>query len=377
MIRRFSLIFALLAAGCHAEQPPSQSPPQVPVAVVRLGAVQQTLALAGRVGPAAGTQTKLAFSIAGTVRSIDARLGDRVDAGTPLARLDPTSYALAAQQAGADASAASAASAAAQVDRVSVKLRVDQAELERQRRLYHAGISALRDVQATEATLAADRADAQTANAQIAQAQAQAVSAGARAASANFDVERTTLRAPHDGIVVAIFAQPGDAVDATTPIVAIAPSQQRTVTLDLPVNDVARVRAGDSVRLTAGDTSWGGRVSGVATAVDPATGLAVMTVDGVPSGIAAGTPVDATVVVGAARGLLIPAQAVIEDPQSGRTLAFVQTRDKNGATTFEARTVTIDARNEAFVRVASGLRPGERVAARGAIDLLAPPSGGE
>lgn len=372
------LAFAVvILAGCHGEETVMHAQPSVPVVAARIASVQQTVALAGRVGPAAGTQTKLAFSIAGTVQSIDVRLGDRVDAGAPLARLDPMSYSLAAQEASADASAAAAGAVSARVDRVSVKLRVDQAELERQQRLYRAGISALRDVEAAQATLAADRADAQSARAQIDQAQAQAASAGARAASANYDVARTTLRAPHEGVVVGIFAQSGDAVDAMTPVVAIAPAQQRTVTLDVPVTDVTRIASGDSVTMHAGALTWSGRVSGVATAVDPATGLAVMSVDGVPSGVAAGTPVDATVVVGAARGLVIPAGAVIEDPQTGRTLTFVQTHDKTGALTFEARTVTIDARNEAFVRVTSGLKPGERVAARGAIDLLAPASGGD
>jgi HlyD family secretion protein len=376
---RWSLlaVVALAATGCHGEERVSHAQPSVPVVAARIGAVQETLALAGRVGPAAGTQTKLAFSIPGAVRSVDVRLGDRVEAGAPLAQLDATSYSLAARQADADASAASAGATAARVDRVSVKLRVDQAELERQQRLFHAGISALRDVQAAEATLAADRADSQAARAGIAQAQAQAASAGARAASANYDVARATLRAPHEGIVVAIFAQPGDAIDATTPVVAIAPAQQRTVTLDVPVSDVTRVSSGDAVRVRAGDRTWSGTVDGVATAVDPATGLAVMSVEGVPAGVAAGTPVDATVVVGQVRGLVIPAGAVIEDPATGKTLAFVQTRDKHGALSFEARQVTIDARNDAFVRVTSGLRAGDKVATRGAIDLLAPSSGGD
>ncbi|HEY1975862.1 MAG TPA: HlyD family efflux transporter periplasmic adaptor subunit [Candidatus Baltobacteraceae bacterium] len=376
MKRSLPIVMALAVAGCHGERPVTHFQPTVRVVAARLGSLQQTLALAGRVGPAAGTQTKLEFSVPGTVRSIDVRLGDRVAAGTALAQLDPTSYSLAAQQAGADASAAIAGAAAARVDRVSVKLNADRAELERQRHLYRAGISALRDVQGAEATLAADRADSQAARAQIAQAQAQAASANARAASATYDVARTTLRAPHEGIVVAIFAQPGDAVDTTTPVVAIAPAEQHSATLDVPVSDVARVTAGDAVTMRAGTLTWSGRVSGVATAVDPATGLAVMSVDGIPSGVAAGTPVDATVVVGSVRGLIVPADAIVEDPQSGKTLAFVQGHDKNGATIFEPRTVTIDARNDSFVRVTSGLRAGERVAERGTIDLLAPPNSG-
>ncbi len=377
MKRAFLGLAVLVLAACYHEQPVSTAQPAVPTVVVRQGTIVQTIALAGRIGPPAGTQTKLAFAIPGTVQSIDVHLGDRVDAGTALAHLDATAYALAARQANADSSAAVAGAAGARVDRVTVKLRVDQAELQRQQRLYRAGISALRDVQAAQGTVAADRADAQSADAQIAQTQAQAAAAGARAASADYDVERTVLRAPHAGIVVAIYAQPGDAADVTTPVVAIASAQQSTATLDVPVSDVTRITSGDRATLRAGTETWYGRVSGIATAVDPATGLAVISVDGVPNGIASGTPVDATVDVGRARGLVVPLTATVEDPQTGRTLAFVQTRDKKGETSFQARAITVDARNDAFVRVLSGLRPGERVAARGAIDLLAPPGAGD
>ncbi|MBV8155945.1 MAG: efflux RND transporter periplasmic adaptor subunit [Candidatus Eremiobacteraeota bacterium] len=377
MNRAFCTLSVFVLAACHAEAPVTHVQPSVPLAVARQGSVEQTVALAGRVGPAAGTQTKLSFAVAGTVASIDARLGDRVDAGTPLARLDATSYALAAQQASADARAAAAGAAAARVDRVSVKLGVDRAELQRQERLYRAGIASLRDVQAAQATVAADSADSAGARAQVLQSQAQTQSAVARAQSANYDVARTTLRAPASGIVVGIFAQAGDEVDPTRPVVALAPAEQRAATLDAGVNDVARIAAGDPVHVRAGNRRWEGRVTGVGSAVDPATGLAVVEVDGVPSGIPAGTPIDATVVVGMVRGIVIPAGAVIEDPQTGDTLVFVQTRDKSGNTTFVQRTVTIDGRSASMARVVSGLHAGERVASQGAIDLLAPQEGGD
>jgi RND family efflux transporter MFP subunit len=372
-----ALAVALWLILHHA--PPAASPPaqpQVPLATVHDGTVEETLDLAGRVGAAAGTQVKLAFAVPGTVRAIDVRLGQSVQPGEALAQLDGTSYALGAQQAAADAQAASAAAALARIDRVSVKLRVDRAELRRQQLLYHAGVVALRDVQATQATLAADRADELTAHDQLAQARAQARAAGARAAAAEYDASRTTLRAPNAGIVVGIFAQPGDSVDTTVPVVSLAAAQQRTATLDVPVDDVARLAQGQLAHVRAGGLRWDGRVEGVARAVDPATGLAVVSVSGVPDGVPAGTPVDAKVVVGQARGLVIPASAVVEDPQSGQTLAFVETHDGNGATTFAARKVTISARNDRFVRVASGLRAGQRVASQGAVDLLAPSSGG-
>lgn len=379
----FSVVALAVVAGIvwwllaqRATAPTASTGPRIPLATVSEGFVERTVALSGRVGPAAGTQTKLAFSLPGTVRSVNVRLGERVDAGTPLAQIDATGYALAAQQAGADAQAAAAAAAIAAIDRVSVKLRVDQAELSRQQRLYSGGVVALRDVQAAQAVVAADQAETQGAREQIRAAQAQSRSAGAHAASANYDLSRTVLRAPATAVVTGVFVQPGDSVDATTPAVALTSETGHAATLDAPVNDVAKITPGDVVRARANGRSFEAHVAGVAPAVNPATGLAVIDVNGVPADLPAGTPVDAVVVVGGVRGLVVPRSAVVEDPENGNTLVFVQTRAADGTTRFVSRTVTIDAQNDTNVRVTAGLRAGERVASQGGIDLLAPSGGG-
>ncbi|MBV8373542.1 MAG: efflux RND transporter periplasmic adaptor subunit [Candidatus Eremiobacteraeota bacterium] len=353
----------------------SASVPAVPLATAREGVIEQTVTLSGRVGPAAGTQAKLAFSVPGTVRSVDVRLGERVTAGTPLARIDATTYSLAAQQAGADAQAASATAAVAAVDRVSIKLRVDRAELQRQQRLYQAGVVALRDVQAAQAALAADSADSEAARGQLVAAQAQSRSASAHAASAGYDLARTVLRAPTDGVISGIFVQAGDAVDTTAPAVALTPQIGQSATLDVPVSEVPAISTGDVVRARANGRSFQARVAGVAPAVNPATGLAVIDIRGVPADVPAGTPIDATVVVGATRGLIVPSAAIVEDPQNGNTLVFVRVRAADGTERFVPRVVALGVRNATAVRVVGGLREGERVAAEGGVDLLAPGGG--
>lgn len=352
--------------------PAAVSGPQIPTAMVRIGFVERTVRLAGRVGPAAGTQSKLGFAVPGTVRRVDVRLGDRVEAGAPLAHVDPTAYSLAAQQADADARAAAATAAGATVDRTSAKLRLDQAELLRQRRLYQAGIVALRDLQTAQAAVAADAAEARGARDQIDAARAASLAAGARAASAGYDLSRTVLRAPEAGIVTGIFVQPGETVDSATAAIALTPILGGIATLDVPVSDVAEIAAGNPVRARADGRTFAATVSGVATAVNSATGFATAGLRGIPDDLPPGTPLDATVVVGRIRGLLIPREAVVEDPGTGNTLVFVQTRSRDGGLHFVSRNVRIDVRGEALVRVAAGLRTGERVAARGAIDLLAP-----
>lgn len=357
------------------EPPNASATPAVALATVREGVVERRIAVSGRIGPAAGTQTKLAFAVPGTVRSVNVRLGEHVGSGAALAQIDPTSYSLAAQQAGADAQAAAANAAVAAVDRTSVKLRVDQAELQRQQRLYAAGVVALRDVQAAQSTVAADRAESQSAREQLTAAQATSRSAGAHAASTEYDLARTVLRAPNDGVITGIFVQPGEAVDAATAAVAFTPQAAGSATLDVPITDVAQIRPGDLVRARGGGRSFEGSVAGIATAVNPATGLAAVAIAGVPPDFAAGTPIDATIIVGRVRGLVLPRSAVVVDPQNGNTLVFVQTRESNGTVRFTSRVVTIDMQGDAAVRITSGVRAGERVAAQGGVDLLAPSGG--
>ncbi len=346
--------------------------PPVSLATVRDGTVSERIAIAGRVGSPAGTQTKLSFGVPGSVAGIDVRLGERVDAGAALARLDATPYTLAAQQAQAEASAAGEGSTLASVDRVSVKLHVDEAELARQERLYGAGVVALRDVQAAKATVAADRADAESARVQLAQALAQSKAAALHAAGTRYDASRTTLRAPAAGTVVGVYVQRGQTVEPATAVVALSSERQGVATLDVPVAQLARIEVGDRVELRSSAARWSGRVAGIAPAVDPATGLAIVSVAGVPDGTPAGTPVDAAVIAGEARGLVIPAGAIVEDPQTGAQLVFVW-RPGGGASNFAARRVTVDVRDDRFARVTSGLRAGERIAAEGAVDLLARP----
>jgi cobalt-zinc-cadmium efflux system membrane fusion protein len=361
----------------RSEAPSPATAPRVPVATAREGFVERSVTVSGRVGSDAGTQTKLAFSIPGIVRSVDVRLGDRVEAGAALAQIDPTSYSLAARQAGAEAQAAAANADVAAIDRTSVKLRVDQAELRRQERLYAAGIVARRDVEAAQATVAADHAESQAARDQASAAQASSRSAGARSASAQYDLTRTVLRAPATGIVTGIFVQAGETVDAATAAIAVAPASTSVATLDVPVSSVAQIRPGDAVHASANGRHFEARVAGVASAVNPGTGLAVVSIAGVPAELPPGTPVDARVVVGEARGLVVPRGAVVVDPENGNTLVFVQTRDRNGTERFASRIVTIDAQNDSSARVTSGLHAGERLAAQGGIDLLAPSGGGD
>ncbi len=73
-----------------------------------------------------------------------------------------------------------------------------------------------------------------------------------------------------------------------------------------------------------------------------------------------------------ARALLVPESAIVEDPQQGDSVVFVQQRKPDGSTTFAQRTVRIAHEDGTTAHLASGVAAGERVAAQGAFELLAP-----
>lgn len=380
-MRGAAVIAILFLTGCagHAADSGSSAAPEVSVTAASVGTYVQRVQAVGRIGAAAGAQSKLSFAGSGILQDIDVRIGERVAAGEPLASLDTSGLALSASQAQADARAAAANLQQSRVDRLSTKLAVDRAAVRREESLYAAGVAALKDVQAARAQLASDQADAATAQTQIAGAQAQAQSAQARAALAARDLNNGTLRAPVDGVVTAIYKHPGEAVDPTTPVVAIGPSRSGAVTLDVSAADAAQIHPGDPVAFSVPGTVLrsSGRIDGVSSALDPSTQTATVTASGFPSGAPAGSAVQATIEVAHHRGVLVPQSAIVQDPESGATLVFVQVRDKNGTMKFAERTVVVAAQDGAHALIASGLRPGERIASTGGFALLAPANGND
>ncbi len=379
-----AMVIGAIAGFWFLTHRPSQTPadtaaaPSVQLATVRFGDYAVVLDEAGSIGAPAGTTTQLSFPISGVIGSIDVRVGDRVAAGQTLATLDTRSLSLTAQQAAADAQAASAQANAASVDRYTTKLAVDRAVVTRAENLYRAGVSAKKDIDDARAQLAADEADARAAGANRTAAVAQSQSAAVKAQLANTDLSRASLRSPVDGVVTAISRRAGESVDPTNAVISVGPEQQAQATLQVPSSDAARIAVGDPVELTITGTSQtsNGRVTAVVPSVDPSTQAATVVVSGVPQGTVAGNALSAKITVAHVRGLLIPQTAIVQDPQSGGNVIFVQAKQKDGSLKFEQRTVAVAHEDGTTAQVTGGVRPGERIAAQGAFELLAPAGAG-
>ena len=173
-------------------------------------------------------------------------------------------------------------------------------------------------------------------------------------------------------MVTAVFHRPGEAVDSTKPILAIGPPQNE-ITLNVPGTDAAQIAVGNPVSLRIGGqpADSRARVSALVPAVNPATQTATVVVSGVPVGTVAGTAVRASIAVAHVEGYLIPESAIVEDPQRGVSLVFVQQRDSDGTQKFVQRTIDI-VHEDGTTADVTGVRAGERIAAQGAFQLLAP-----
>ena len=183
--------------------------------------------------------------------------------------------------------------------------------------------------------------------------------------------------APSDGIVTAVLHNVGESVDPTVPAIALAPATTGTITLDVSASDAVRVKPGNPVRLhgDAGD-AVAGTVIGVASSVDGASQAAPVSVRANLPAALSGSALSGQIVVSRSSGSIVPYASIVADPQTGKTLVFVLTTSKDGDATFEPRDVRIVFSDATEAQVV-GIRPGERVAARGAFELLAPQGGGE
>ena len=326
------------------------------------------------------------------------------------ARLAAAASRLRAAQNHAGTANSDASAATAALRQAEGKVVADQRALDRTEQTYAAGVSALKDVEAARAQLRSDEADVtatrsrassatvaiggattqaeadykqaatdvKNAEAQVSIAGAQAESAQQKYAQAQRALANATLRAPQAGVVGQILKHVGETVDPTQPVIAIGPPSDRVVTLTVSGSDGKLVRVGDPVRVVdpIHQSSASGTVVAVVPSVDASTQTTTVVASAVPEGGSPGDAVSATLEVATKRGVVVPATAIVTDPQSGKTLVFVRGKDKNGDAKFAPREVNVTASDERHALIETGLRNGETVATQGAFDLLAPSGGG-
>lgn len=213
----FVLLAALLLAACGVPTQASRETPNRPVLVteVHYAPLARDRVLPGVVK--ARIESDLAFRVPGKLAERLVDVGALVRKGDPLARIDDTDLRLQVEQAEADYSSANAA------------LEQQQAEERRIDTLKLRGWTAAADVDKIKAT--ADQARGAFARAE------RALTLARNAAS------YATLAADADGVVSAVFAEPGQVLGVGAPVLRLSRSGQYEAAVAIPEELVDRARA--------------------------------------------------------------------------------------------------------------------------------------
>ncbi len=247
-VRLGALIAAtcLSLAGCGNQNDTAAQVTQVQVAIAQPAAAQAAAPFSGTVVPR--VESQLAFRVPGRIVERQADVGSRVAKGDVLARLDDTPFKLAVEEAEARLAEAKATSARVRRD------------VERNRRLAETGAIAGADFDALQT--------------QHANAQSQVRAAQSLLDRARNDLSYTRLTAAADGSVALVQAEPGQVVDAGTPVLRLARAGENEVQVDIPENQISHIALKQSAKvrlLSLPQAQLTGTVREVSSVADPQT----------------------------------------------------------------------------------------------------------
>ncbi|MCD6681708.1 MAG: efflux RND transporter periplasmic adaptor subunit [Burkholderiaceae bacterium] len=340
------VVAALLSlAACQRAAPVREESPR-PVRVVTVTEQRAAIALTLPAEVRPRVETRYGFRIAGKIAARAVEVGDSVQPGQLLARLDPQ-----------DREPARAA-ARSQLDAAQTEARLAGVELERVRELH-----AQRYV--SRAQLDRQQAAADAANARV---------RAARAGQAQADNELAfqTLRAEVAGVVTAVQAEVGQVVAAGQPVVRVARAGEFELLAHVPERELASARAASawSVSIPALDSERRQAVlRELSPLADPASRTYAMRLTLGDPATAAGLALGMSAVVQAVR----EAQPAFEVP-----LSALYSRDGNphvwrvgDGDRVELVAVRTAGLLDDAVRIVDGLASGDRVVTAGASLLVA------
>lgn len=297
-------------------------------------------------------ESDVAMRVAGSVTEVDVEVGSQVAAGDVLAALDRDLLELELRSADASVVEAQAGVAVARAG-------VDLAEK------AFARVEGLRGTNAFSQGSFEDReAAVAQARGQMAQAEARLLVARAARDRAQYDLDRSVLRAPFAGTVMDVLIDPGEYVQVGTPVALLLDTDDVEVEANVPAQFVGALADGDRV---VGQTDDGEMLDLRVRAILPTEFTATRTrpvrlsgaFSGVGRPVAVGQSVTVQVPTSApVTATLVPKDAVTQ--AQGSWTVFVN--DGGQAT---PRTVEIGRSFGSHFEVLSGLSPGDEVVVRG------------
>jgi RND family efflux transporter MFP subunit len=334
------MVVGVAFMGCRARKAAdaSETLPPVVIGPENIAIVTDTTLVDGP--PISGALSaeraaRVRAEMGGSVLQVFVEPGQAVKAGQVLAQIEPQT---AREQ---------AAFTDALVRSLQNDLRLQQRNLERDKRLAEAGAVSARAVEADSLA--------------VSQAEAALAEANARQVVARRVLERSTVRAPFAGVVSDRTISVGDVVkDGTELFTIIDPSSLR-LEAQVPAEALAGLKVGTPVQFTVSgfrDERLTGRVARIYPSVDPATRQVriLVTVPNPNKQLVVGLFAEGRVVTFSRKGLTVPKAAV--DLKGVRPMV-VQLKDGRLAHT-EVALGLEDAVAE-LVEVTAGLAPGDTI----------------
>jgi membrane fusion protein, multidrug efflux system len=331
-----ALLSLLSACSRETETPAPEARPVRTVTVAKRD-VGETASFTGRIE--AENETRLSFRIGGRMVERNANVGDQVQPGQVVARLEPQNELNALRSAQAAVSAAQA------------QFNEAQSNYERQAFLLKRDVASVVQYERAEQTRKT--------------AQAQLDSAEAQLKIAQENVNDTELKADAGGVVIATAAEPGEVVQAGQLIVRIAPKGGRDAVFDVP-GQALRVTPYDgtvNVSLTDDQSVTAvGRVREISPQADPVTRTFAVKVGltDPPAAMRLGATVVGRVQFDTMPTIEIPASALTEHDRQ----PAVWVVDPKSLTV-SLRNVDVLRHNPATVAISNGLDTGDIVVTAG------------
>jgi RND family efflux transporter MFP subunit len=323
------------------EKKPAGPPPTLITATqVKSGAFEVTEDTLGTLE--AVIDPKLGAEVAGKIDKVLAFAGKAVKRGETLAVIDAADFALQNQ------------AEQAEVKRLGALLAQQDRLVERQQSLAAKGFisqNAADDVKAQRAAIAEQLAAAQ-----------------ARASLGKRSLGKTTVTAPHDGVIENQLVSPGDYVKVGDPLFLLISNQRLRAHLPFPESAAPRLRPGQPVKLTSPQAPgklFEAKIADIRPSVAESSRALDVIVDLDGQGmLKAGGTVNASVLISAKEAaLVVPEQSVVLRPAGKVVYAIVE---EDGQKKVQQRVIQAGAKKGGVIEILSGLKEGETVAEDGA-----------
>lgn len=288
------------------------------------------------------THSRVAFAIGGRIQKRKVEVGDRIKRGQIIARIDPVSFQHAVE--------------AGKANFAEIGARLEQArrDSDRMTALAKEGAIASAEEESVHASQKALFAAWERAEVQVKEAKRQ--------------LKESVLRAPFNGVVTAVLAEPGEMVEAGTPVIVLEGSAEVEVEVEVPESLVANVKEGDTLTINLpmiGVEALKGTVTQIGKgALGPGGLFPVVVTLPKTEGVRSGLTAEVRFPTGTYSGIGVPVQAVINP--SGQAASVLKV-EKN---TVKRVAVSTYKLIEQMVEIDGNLKEGDRVVTAGHQQLI-------